>query len=278
MRQDVYISALLGKCYNEVYSQFVTVMGNLGVTPKFLSYSNEVWCRDYMPVHIGGGKYVGFHFRPDYLWDTPLFRKYITQQDLAIEDLTIDFSDNMDLVLDGGNYVRCGDKVVMTDKIISENPNWRPFVLLNRLEEAFQAEVILLPWDMAEPFGHSDGMIAWLGDNRVLLNNYRQLEKSRSKPFTTRIYKILSGHFEIVELEYKGKPSRDSWCYLNYLEIGNTIILPALSFNHDADEDMEAFSLFQHIFPNKGIKMVFAQPLIHHGGALHCVTWIHYIL
>ena len=52
----------------------------------------------------------------------------------------------MDLFLDGGNCVRCGDKVVMTDKVISDNPNWRPVALLNRLEEAIQTEVILLPW------------------------------------------------------------------------------------------------------------------------------------
>ena len=277
MKQDIYISEWLEKDYKVVYDQLIMALADLRISPIVLPYSNEVWCRDYMPVHIGEGRYVGFHFRPDYLWDKPSYHKYITRQELAVEDLSIDFSDKVDLFLDGGNYVRCGDKVLMTDKIISENPNWRPLTLLDRLEEAFQAEVILLPWDMEEPYGHTDGMVAWLGDNRILLNNYHQLEKSKSQPFTTRIYKILSSHFDIVELLYEGKHSRNSWCYLNYLETDDAIILPALSLNHDEENDKAALTLFQSVFQNKKINQVFALPLIQHGGALHCATWNHFI-
>lgn len=278
MSQDIYISEWLKKDYKVVYDQLSFVLAELQITPQTLPYSNEVWCRDYMPIHVGEGRYVGFYFRPDYLWDDPLCRKYITKQELAVKDLNINFFDNVDLVLDGGNYVRCGDKVVMTDKIFSENPNWRPLALINRLEEAFLAELILLPWDMDEPLGHSDGMIAWLGDNRILLNNYHQLEESKCHPFTTRIYKILRSQFDIMELEYNVKPTHNSWCYLNYLETDDAIILPALSLNHDEENDIAALALFQSIFHNKIIKQVFALPLIQHGGALHCATWNHFIL
>lgn len=278
MTQEIYISDWLEKDYKDVYNQLHKVLSEFGITPKTLPYSEEVWCRDYMPIHIGEGKYVGFNFQPDYLWDDPKHHKYITRQELAIEDLNINISDNVDIVLDGGNYVRCGDKVVMTDKIFSENPNWRPLALLCRLEEAFQAEIILLPWDMNEPFGHSDGMIAWLGDDRILLNNYHQLEKGKRKSFSTRIRKILNSQFEILELEYKGMLSQDSWCYMNYLETDNAIILPALSMNHDGENDKAALKMFQNVYDNKVIRQVFAQPLIKHGGALHCATWNHYIL
>ena len=278
MTQEIYISEWLEKDYKDVYNQLLRVLAEFDITPKTLPYSKEVWCRDYMPIHIGEGKYVGFNFRPDYLWDDQKYHKYITRQELAIEDLEINISDNVDIVLDGGNYVRCGDKVVMTDKIFSENPNWRPLALLCRLEEAFQAEIILLPWDMNEPFGHSDGMIAWLGDDRILLNNYHQSEKGKRKSFTTQIHKILNSQFDILELKYGGTLSRDSWCYLNYLETDNAIILPALSLNHDREDDKAALEMFQNVFDNKVIKQVFAQPLIKHGGALHCATWNHYIL
>lgn len=191
--------------------------------------------------------------------------------------MSIDFSDKVDLFLDGGNYVHCGNKVIMTDKIFSENPNWRPLAVLTRLEEAFQEEVVLLPWDMNEPYGHSDGMVAWLGENRILLNNYGQLEKGKEKSFTKRIRKILEHHFDIVELRYANIPSPDSWCYLNYLETDNAIILPALSENHDCENDQTAFNLFQSIFKEKKIKQVYARPLVKDGGALHCVTWNHFL-
>lgn len=276
MKQDIYISEWLEKDYKVVYDQLIVVLADLRITPKILSYSQEVWCRDYMPIHVGEGKYVGFNFRPDYLWDKPSLHKRITKQELAVEDLSIDFYDKVDLFLDGGNYVRCGDKVVMTDKIFSENPNWRPLALINRLEEAFMAEVILLPWDMEEPYGHSDGMVACLGDHRVLLNNFRQLEKGKEKPFTKRLIKILEYHFDIVELKYDCKPSPDSWCYLNYLETDDAIILPALSEKHDCESDRVAFSVFQQIFNRKIIKQVYVHPLAKLGGALHCATWNHY--
>lgn len=276
MKQDIYISEWLEKDYKVVYDQLIIALADLRISPIVLPYSNEVWCRDYMPVHIGEGRYVGFHFRPDYLWDKPSYHKYITRQELAVEDLSIDFSDKVDLFLDGGNYVRCGDKVVMTDKIISENPNWRPLALLDRLEDAFQAEVILLPWDMEELYGHTDGMVASLGEGRILLNNYRQLEKEKGKPFTRRIVKILEYHFDIIEIKYDCMPSEDSWCYLNYLDTGNAIILPALSEKHDCESDLAAFSAFQHIFKKNIIKQVYAHPLVKLGGALHCATWNHY--
>ena len=276
MKQNIYISEWLEKDYKVVYNQLSKTLADLLITPKILPYSNEVWCRDYMPVHIGEGKYVGFHFQPDYLWEKPSYHKKITRQELAVENLPINFSDKVDLFLDGGNYVRCGDKVVLTDKVFSENPNWRPVALLNRLEEAFQAKVILLPWDMEEPFGHSDGMVTYLGDNRVLLNNFRQLEKGKEKPFTKRLIKILEYHFDIVELKYDCTSSSDSWCYLNYLETDDAIILPTLSEKHDCENDRVACSVFQHIFSNKSIKQVYARPLIKYGGALHCATWNHY--
>ena len=243
MTQDIYISKWLEKNYKVVYDQLSTALLEVNSSPKVLPYSNEVWCRDYMPVHIGRGSYVGFHFRPDYLWNTPKYQKYITRQRLAVEDLSINFSDAVDLFLDGGNYVRCDDKVVMTDKIFAENPNWRPLALLDRLEDAFQAEVFLLPWDMSESYGHSDGMVAWIDGGRILLNNYHQLERGKNKPFTRRIRKILCEQFDVVELEYEGHPSRDSWCYLNFLETDDAIILPALSLNHESEEDEVGFNV-----------------------------------
>ena len=101
-----------------------------------------------------------------------------------------------------------------------------PFGINQLFRRSILAELILLPWDMDEPFGHSDGMIAWLGDNRILLNNYHQLEESKCHPFTTRIYKILRSQFDIMELEYNVKPTHNSWCYLNYLETDDAPVFP----------------------------------------------------
>jgi agmatine/peptidylarginine deiminase len=113
--------------------------------------------------------------------------------------------------------------------------------------------------------------------NEELLNNYRQIEKEKGKPWTKRLVKILEYHFDIVELKYDCIPSDESWCYLNYLETGSAIILPALSPKHDCDSDLAASKVFSRIFKKKTIRQVYARPLIKDGGALHCATWNLYL-
>ena len=144
--EKIYLSEWLQKDFTDVYGALCVILDRCGAPYGLLPYSKDIWCRDYMPVHIGGGKYVGFKYFPDYM-DNEKERKYITEQEKAAEGLSIHFSTILDVVMDGGNYVRCGDKVVMTDKILTENPHLRPLRLLALLEDAFQAQVILIPWD-----------------------------------------------------------------------------------------------------------------------------------
>lgn len=61
-----------------------------------------------MPLHLGNGRYATFNFEPDYL-DTGK-GKYITKQDMVIRDLGITVVSHLNITLDGGNVVRCGDK------------------------------------------------------------------------------------------------------------------------------------------------------------------------
>ena len=173
MKETIFISEWLKKSYPLVHDSLCHAFDECKVSFQMLPYSNDIWCRDFMPVHIGNGRYVGYKYRPDYLWDIPSQRKYITNQLAACEDIDIEMADSMDVIFDGGNYVRCGETVLVTDKIFMENPQWQPLRLIDRMEEAFQAEAILLPWDMEDECGHADGMVAWLGGNSILLNNFR---------------------------------------------------------------------------------------------------------
>lgn len=76
----------------------------------------------------------------------------------------------------------------------------------------------------------------------LLLNNYHQLERGKNKPFTRRIRKILCEQFDFFGLEYEGHANRDTWCYLNFLATDDAIILPALSLNHESEEDEAALT------------------------------------
>lgn len=265
----IYISEWLRK-YPEVYESLCTAFEKSGVNWHFLDHTAEVWARDYMPLHLNDGKYVAFNFCPDYLSDNK--GKYVTCQDFVIRNMNIDLVARLDIKLDGGNVVRCGDKTIMTDKIISENPNIRPLKLIDTIEKTMNTELILIPWDMEEPFGHADGMVAYIGNGKLLMNNYGQMGEE-TKPFRLRLHKILDCHFDVIELSYSGRLRKDAWCYLNYVETPKTVIIPGLSKDFGCENDRSAVKVFSNLFPDKEIVQVYAAPLVRHGGALHCVTW-----
>ena len=269
----IYLSKFVETSYPIVYKALCKAFNASGIEHRLLPHSMDIWTRDFMPIHIGGSQYITFRYEPDYL--SGKSRKFITDQRAAIDGLDLSIADPLDVKLDGGNYVRCGDKVLMTDKLLMENASFTPRKLLARLEKAFQAELILLPWDMEEPYGHADGMVSYLGEGRLLLNNYRQFGR-KAIPFANRLRRILEAQFEVVEAYYEGKPNSHSWCYLNYLETPKTILLPGLSKDSHCDSDQAALSFFQQIFPSKQIVQVYAAPLIKKGGAIHCITWEHF--
>ena len=269
--QSIYLSKHLQTEYSVVYKELCKVLDENGVNHSLLPYSNDIWARDFMPVHVGGGLYLGYIYKPDYLVDKVRMRKYITEQKMAIMDFPINYITQLDIVLDGGNFVFCDDKMIMTDKIFSENPNIKQSTLINTLENACQKELILIPWDMEEEYGHADGMVSYIGNGKLLLNNYCQMGKD-GKDFSKCLHKILNSHFTITELQYSSPWEEMNSAYINYIETPSNVIIPALSVKHDSASDIAALETFKQIF-NKEILQVYAQPLINNGGALHCITW-----
>lgn len=260
----------------DVAQAIYNALDTLKIEHRELTHTNDYWCRDYMPVMISDdGIYAGYKYCPDYLWDDKSLHKYITKQVNACKDVNVYVQADMGVKFDGGNYVRCGDKVVMTDKVFMENPSWRASELLRHLEEVLRAEIVILPWDMGtesqpDVTGHSDGMVAYLGDGRILLNGCWQKSDER---FHTRLMKILQEHFTVEVLTLDCEEDVNSWCYLNYLKVPNGILLPCLSENADCESDLAAQKAFARLFPDCKIIPIYAMPLIEDGGALHCVTW-----
>lgn len=250
-------------------------LDSLNVKHRELKNTIDYWCRDYMPVMISNeGIYAKYEYNPDYLREDEIWSNYITNQQKACNELNLFMPADMDIIFDGGNYVRCGDKVIMTDKIFSENPQKSVTKLVQDLEKTLRAEIVLLPWDMADFCGHADGMVANLGDGRILLNGCWKKRK-RDIPFHRRLRKILDAHFEVEELPaWDG--DIDSWCYLNFLKVPGGVLLPSLSENFDSKDDIAALNHFKVLFPKDKVIPIYAAPLVkgkNGGGALHCVTW-----
>ncbi len=214
-----------------------------------------------MPVQVSDKKFVRFNYTPDYLRDSPEFKP---DTSVILSELGITVIDT-DLVVDGGNVVSCGDKVIMTDKIFRENPHVAQSRLIDALTRLLEAEVVLIPEDVYEEYGHADGMVRYMGDGNVLLNNYCDFDKALRK----RLLAALKPHFNITELHY-GTFTANSWAYLNFLHVGQHIFIPMTGDRlGDAacSQIAEAFPDCQcHPIPH-------CESIVNQGGALNCTTW-----
>lgn len=177
-------------------------------------------------------------------------------------EIPIEFSK---IIIDGGNVISCGDKVLMTDKVFTENPTYSKNILMDELSRLLEAEIVLIPWDKYEEYGHSDGMVRYMGLNRVLINNYCDFDRHLRK----RLVDILKQHFEIEELHY-GKYTTNSWAYINFLHLGEHIFIPSLN----EENDYKALSQIQGAFPLcKCHAIPYSSELVRDGGVLNCATW-----
>lgn len=222
----------------------------------------HIWARDYMPVQVNKEKFVRFNYSPDYLKDCP---EYKPDTAAILSELGLQVIDS-DIIVDGGNVISCGDKVIMTDKIFRENPHYHHQTLIDKLSQLLEAEIVLIPEDNYDEYGHADGMVRYMGNDCVLINNYCDFDKSLRKKLLT----VLSPHFDITELHYETYSDR-SWAYINFLHVGQHIFIPML----EGDKLGEvAFRQIAEAYPQCECHQIWGcDNIVNEGGALNCCTW-----
>ena len=254
------------KGYPKVAENLLYALYKEGIETEYLPHSKSkkhVWARDYMPIQLEEGRFLKYVYRPDYLKND---KDYIPNYAGMIRKLGLNCKPTS-LVIDGGNVVKWDDAVIMTDKVLKENPGYDEYGLRFRLEELFETDVVFIPWDRYEMFGHADGMVRFIDRRTVLLNNYSDFDRSLRE----RIIRALDGHFEVKELQYDTpRCSNYSWAYLNFLQVAGRIFVPGLGIA----EDRLAVQQIQRFYPEHKVMLVpDCLELVRDGGALNCVTW-----
>jgi len=255
------------KGYPKVAENLLYALYKEGIETEYLPHSKSkkhVWARDYMPIQLEENLFLKYVYNPDYL-KTAL--DYIPPYISMIKSLKLKTKLTM-FVIDGGNVVKFKDCVLMTDKVLVENCVRNELAFQRALEDLFEADVIFIPWDRYEMFGHADGMVRAIGYKHVLLNNYIDYDKNLRMEILERLTKE---GFEVEELHYDmPRPSRYSWAYLNFLQVRNRIFVPGLGL----EEDEKALEQIKAFFPNYRVVIVpGCLELVRDGGALNCVSW-----
>ena len=268
LTDTVFFSDLLPERCPTLYKSIDKILKENDIGHRLLSHTKDIWCRDYMPIQTREKRLAFYKYAPDYL-QTKYYQRTITDVNQVgnIECLRQDGEViDLNLVIDGGNVVRCDDMIVMTEKVFYENKDKLRNEIHRLLEDAFECDIIFLPWDRNEILGHSDGIVHYVGGNRVLMTNYADFDTLKAHQFLKRLEKYV----EVIPLEYNVKQKhRRSWAYINFLQIGKLVLVPQLGI----PEDEQALQQIADAMPSCKVIGVPALEVVRKGGALNCISW-----
>ena len=165
----ICISSLLPRKFSKEAAAILTALKKYDVSYRLLDRTKDIWLRDFMPVQTGSGRLVSFRYEPSYLKNDPVLRT-VFRKDLAPQlGLPVTYSN---INLDGGNVVfsPSGARVLISDRVFSENPEYPPAALVRELSELLEAEVLIISSLKSDMTGHADGMARFLDDRTVLCN------------------------------------------------------------------------------------------------------------
>lgn len=269
----VYFSELFKHRFEQEYFEITSILAKHRTGFDTLPETKDIWARDFMPIQVSENKFIEYRYDPDYL-QAKKYRKLKSYPDIICESIGLN-TEKTDLIIDGGNIIKSKDCVILTDKVILENKDfYTKESLVKKLKELFEIEkIVLIPWDKNEPYGHADGMIRFINENKVLINGYF---KEYSEKFQSYFFgELAKNGLEFTELKFDVKiPNEElNWGYINFLQTKNVIIIPQFGI----DEDKQAFEQFEKFFPDYAkenrIEKVNAVRIIDGGGVLNCMTW-----
>jgi agmatine deiminase len=241
-----------------------------GVPIKTIPGTADIWCRDYMPVQVDNKTFCQFAYSPDYLRG---FENLITPPEKCRQPFMTSYCQEP-IVLDGGNVVASRTKVILTEKVYKENPSIKRPLLRTRLEEVFRAECIFIPKEPYDPVGHADGVVRFVSEKRVLVNNY----SGDNAGYGERVRRVLEKRGLEVEtlpmFQEKRKCRRGEiesavGLYINFLRVGDVVVLPG----YGTPEDEQAVEKVKKVTPGTKVLQVPCRSLAEEGGVLNCVTW-----
>lgn len=269
----LYLADILPKKYPSFFKAFKNLLLKRGIEFSLLPHTKDVWAVDYMPIQISKEKFVQFVYNPSYLYSKGE-KETISDVNLICEAIFLDRIKSQ-IVLDGGNVTRSENKVIMCDRIFTENKKIPERDLIKQLENIFEVDsLIFIPTHPVDFTGHSDGIVRFLDENTVLINEYPTNKKKEKTDFARRLRLSLhNAKLDYIEIPYNPYDNDNDYQavgeYINYLQMKDIIILPIFGIQ----EDEIAIKKFEEIFRGYTLETIKSNDLANDGGILNCITW-----
>ena len=275
---SIYAAKALREQYSLVYDFLKHYVEMKGIEFKEIDSTN-LWCRDYMPVKIRNDyvkfKYLGYNGYPQMEVSDDCWKPFNVYRS--------------DIVLDGGNVVQNDDCVFITEQVFKNNPHLLRNDLIQFLKDTFDKRLIFIPVEPGDELGHADGIIKFVNDKVVLVNDYRAWINQTQWEYAIRLEAILMRNkFDIIrlpwayqkmpimsEVEFRKKYSyADDFnpgfgYYINYYQFADVVLMPTFGIG----EDVDALICLKNCFPECEVVPVDCRDLSMLGGLMNCVTW-----
>jgi agmatine deiminase len=259
------------KKYKTFFQRFEKVLNEISITPQFLHKTKDIWAVDYMPIQITKEKFVQFIYDPDYLYWLKL-ENTKTNPNLIPEALKYS-TKKSPLKVEGGNVIRGKKKIIMCDKVLKDNTTYEnsQTKITDELLNNFQVEeIIFIPTHPDDFVGHADGMIRFIDDDNVIINDLRNDDKKYRNDLVSSLkkhklnYSEIPFHIPDINIDWDARG-----IYINYLQMKDIIFVPQFGFK----KDEPANKFLSTAFPKSKILPVLCNEIAQEGGVLNCISW-----
>jgi agmatine deiminase len=303
-KHEVYISTHLPHAVNnntkygeEAYNALKSI--NEIEIKEIENSSKNVWCRDYMPVKSARGKYIRFTYQPAYMRGMKKYENNFPDVEMILQKFGLEATPS-DIVLDGGAIEIFGNKGIVSDRVFRDNKNKTATEIYNELKKVLGLDqLIVIPQYPYDFTGHVDGLVRFIDENRVVVNDLnKELKQSeadenqyRKKLIENWVYAfqsaLISAGMEINELPdslpENGSPNSGEGIYINFLLLDDLIIMPAYGDKKEKEvmktdkevmkTDDAAMEKLAGLYDVRKVIKVNAKKLSQMGGMINCVTW-----
>jgi agmatine deiminase len=265
----VYLADTLQIKYPEFAKRLTEAFNYSKVEYDFLPHTNDVWAVDYMPIQVSKNKFIQFTYKPDYLMNKT-YKSSISDVTAICERIKVT-PILSNLIIDGGNVIRGEKFAILTEKIYWENKKIAKSQIDNELMELLEIDkLIIIPWDLHDWLGHSDGAVRRISETQLIIND---LKNKKSQDHQNLIKAIEKSGFTWCYLpsDFCDNMNDDdaTGLYLNYLEMESHVFVPI----YNRPKDDEALNVLSNCFPSKTIVPIVSNDIAQSTGVINCSTW-----
>lgn len=253
---------------------------------------NEIWLRDVLG--ISNGEYI---YKPIY---EPAYCSYMSKSmDYRnLNSVTINIIKErlqmgivqIPLKLDGGNFIANRQFAFITEKILQDN-NLSEMEVSAIIKEKMGVIPIIVPINKGDVIGHSDGYMGFIEDNIICISEYPRQDSLKDDNKYLDALRNICGDLNLriqpmqerplgysIPCECESKKRSCTYtatgCYVNFLRLNNTIILPEYTLTN-LKETMYYNNVNEEALSRYGYQVIKinCDMLAQHGGSLRCLSF-----